>query len=151
MFAQLDEFICFAVRHRFIGDSLERLRTVADLVEEFVWATCGEFALDVAHEEVETIEVFPHLAADLFTHAARIFPGKRDAGRHRIWILRMPEQELTNIAIVTLSEMTTEEILIAGYSDDWSPRLSVFSLGVKQGVKVDRENARDVLGTFHVP
>ena len=51
----------------------------------------AQLTLDISHQKIETIEVFPHLAADLLADAAGIFSSQGNAGRNCIRICWVPE------------------------------------------------------------
>jgi hypothetical protein len=67
---------------------------------------------------VETVEVLPHLAADLLAHAARVLARPREAHEHRAGIGGVGVQELEHGALVALGTDALEERGIAGDAHD---------------------------------
>jgi hypothetical protein len=121
--AELNELVCFSMRHGLVGYALKRLRTMPYLIEEVVRSAVAEFLLDISHEEIETIQVFPHFAADLLANAARVFSSKSYACSNRIRIGRMPKQKTTHVLRIEFPQVFGKERSIAGYIYDPAPRI----------------------------
>src|SRR5678809_69411 len=97
MFTQLNELVCLSMGHCFVGDSLEGLRTLPNLIEEFIRTPGANFAFQISHKEIKTINVFPHLTTNLLADTTRVLPRQANTSCYGAWIFRVPEQELTDI------------------------------------------------------
>jgi hypothetical protein len=121
------------------GDAFEGLGAVADLAEEGVGPLGHGRGAPVAGQQVQAVQVLPHLAADLLADAARVLARAREADEHAAGIRGMGVQELQHPALAALGKDALEEGGVAGDAHDVletaAPR------AVEQGLEVHRGQA----------
>lgn len=146
--SELDELVGGGVGHGGGGDPLERLRAVADLPEEGVGAFGHGRRPPVPGQQVEPVQVLPHLARDLLAHPVRVLAGAGQAHEHAARVGGMGVEELQHVALVASGEQAAEEL---GVARDAHDVLEAATPGaVEQGLEVHRGQARHRLRALDV-
>src|SRR5688572_31448981 len=94
-FADADKIPAFPMRHRRVGDALEKMRAGDDAFKELVRTRAHQPLRGVAlYEEIKAIDLLPHFAGDLFAGGPRIFARAGEARVNRIRILLLEADEI---------------------------------------------------------
>src|SRR5262249_47226149 len=113
----------------------------------------GEHVVDreAADLQVEAVQVLPHLARHAIADGARVLTRLGHALDDRVGMVATEAQELEHRARFGLGVAREEFLVRAGEDDDRLPAQTVRLLRpLEHHVVVDVEDARGVLGAFHV-
>jgi hypothetical protein len=153
--AQLQEVPSLVTGERRIGDAVEEHRGRDDLLIVGLRETFQQLEpLGRGHEEVERVDLGPHLVRDLVADRARVLAGQADAGQDRVRIAEIEGQETGDVAELRLGVERPEGALHRGGRQHRRP---VFVRGapaerlvIEQHLFGDADEARQVLGPFHL-
>ncbi len=150
--AELEELERLAARERRLRHALEGVRALPDPNQELVRRLEHAGVPGPRHEQVEPVQVLPHLAGDLLPDAAKVLAGARDAGGHGVRVARMPEQELGHGLRRVLREVLAEELVPPDRTQQVAPLLlRIAHARIEQAVKADVEQPARVLGALDRP
>ena len=154
-FPDPDEVPAFAVGHRRVSRSLEKMRARNDALEKFVGARADQFLGRVAlHKQIEAVDLLPHLARDLFARRSRIFSRARQTRHDRIRIFLLQADEIDDGPTVRLRIERGEKIVLFKRADDGVPLLVRIGFllvrQVEQHLEIHFRDARVVLRALDV-
>ena len=121
--AELEELECLAARERRLRHALEGVRALPDPNEELVRRLEHARVPRPRDEQVESVQVLPHLAGDLLPDAAQVLAGARDARGDAVGVGRVPEQELGHGLRRVLGEVLAEELVPPDRAQQVAPLL----------------------------
>src|SRR4030095_14401050 len=102
--------------------------------------------------EIEPIEMFPHLLADLLPHTASIFARHGDAPDYGIGVGLIPEHKIADTTRRVSRIMLFVERFVSGGCNHWLPASFGFYLaGVEQGMEVDCQQPHQVFCPLDIP
>src|SRR5277367_1710289 len=104
------------MRQRGVADAMKTMASENDSTAETMRAGGGFFLrIESPEREIESVEVFPHLARDAVANCAGVFASFRDALHDGAWVVRAESQELEDVGSSWLRIELAKEILFTGH------------------------------------
>ena len=153
--AELEEVPAFVAGQGGVGDAVEEHRGGDDLLVVSLREAFEELeAFGRGHEEVQGVDLGPHLVGDLVTHRPRVLAGEADAREDRIRIAEVEREESGDVTLHRLRIERTESAFHRRSGQDGRP---VFLGGatpqgfvIEQHLLGDAHETGEVLGPLHL-
>jgi hypothetical protein len=138
-----------------VGDPVEEHRGRDDLLVVGLGEALEELeALGGGHEEVERVDLGPHLVGDLIADRTGVLAGLPDAGENRVGVAQVEGQEASDVAHLRVRIEGAEGAFHRRGRQDRRPvflrAAPAQRLVIEQHLFRDADQACQVLGPFHL-
>ena len=138
-----------AVRHRGVGRADQQVAGPLDLREELVVAGRAR-PHRVADQQVEPVELLPHVGRDDLAGRAGVFAGARQAGEDRVGVLLVERQKLQDVLARGLAVAREKRLVVARGIDQRRPLVGQLLAQVEREIVIDVDEPGHVLGPLDV-
>ena len=150
--AQAAEVPGFVAAHGVVQAAGKQRAVQAHFGQEIVRGGQGLRALAhrVVDQQVEAVDVLPHLHRNDLAHRAGVLAGRAQAGYQGVCVVAVAQQESQRAVAVRLAVLLLEPRLVAGDVDQRIPLLGGAGRLVEHEAVVHVDEARHVVGPLHV-